>query len=444
MGIKLVAFLRALAILAVVWGVLALVGFGAGALPPPRGGEAAAAPGGSDAGPRDAGAAQFDGAAAADAAEATDEAAMDEAATEGAAPAGLVPGPRWRALVCEDADTALPGATAALAVGDAIGDEKAEAIVACGGEVHLIGFVTGNPLRVARVDGDAGRAMRPVPAFFSGATRPDLLIGHAALNAAGDPSGGTLRLLRGQMTGGLAEPELLVDAPVVAAAVIDGDRSGLAAVTWPDAHGVRPSELWVFAGGASPNRRARVRLGHDGGDVVAFDLDADGVLEIVTVDRGHVRTFDAGGAPGASYPVPGGRRLLGLQDGARRELWVAGDGLHRLRDGVLEPIEAPPGVRGMVALDADDDGDPDVVAVTRDALVALLRDGEGVRAVPLSTFPSTLRPHDLAVYDEELLVVAAAVRGWELLSLPLTPSRVPAEEAEPLPDAPLVLRWRAP
>ncbi len=439
MGAKIVAAVRSIAILVAVWGLLALVGFSTGAFPKrqldARAGTVTGTPvpdaGVADTGPPDA-------ASEVDASEAPDAAAGETG------PSGRS-GPLWRALVCPQADTARPGATAALAVGDAVGDEAAEVIVACGGQVDVLGFVDGAPFRVARIGGEPGRAMRPLAGVFSGGTRPDLLAGYAALDAAGNPTHGMLWFFRGLGNGALTEPERLVDAPVVAAALLDGERPGVAAVTWPDAHGVRPSELWLFSGGPSPSRRARVRIGHDGGDVVAFDFDGDGALEVFTVDSGHVRVFDESGTPGDVHSVPGGRRLLAYQEAERRELWVVGDRLHRLRAGVFEVLDGPPGVRSLIAVDVDGDAQRDLVVATRESLMVLREDGEGaLRVQPLVTLPTTLRPHDIVGYGNQLLVVAASLHGWELLALPLGPTTVLAEEPEPLADAPLVLRLHAP
>ncbi|MEM9069903.1 MAG: hypothetical protein AAGE52_15430 [Myxococcota bacterium] len=449
MSAKIIPALRALGILGGVWGILGLVGFLGGAIPPAIAAKPETDTSASEAEPNEVAVAEEQPSDDAPSTEEIAEAAPvapasetpqtpqttdDGPPAEPSAPAAAQP--LWRVQVAQQ-DTSVPGAAARLTVANVVGDAEAEVLVACGDDVHVLGFVNDAPLRVLRWRGNGARPVAPLVAPLVGGDRSDVILGSARLDSGGNPTGGELRFSRATESGGFGDPERLADAPVVAATYLS-DASLLGLVTWPDAHGVRPSELWIVSGGASPSRRARARLGFDGSDVVTFDLDGDGEQEFVTIDGENVRVFAPSGQAGPVLDVPRGRRLLAV-DG---ELYALGDGLFRVTASETTPIDGPHGIRSLIAHDVDGDGRKDFLAATRGNVVLLRRaSDERFEERALITLPGTLRPHDLAVWRDQLVIVVASVRGWELLATPLSRVDVPAAEAGPLSDAPLVLTF---
>lgn len=371
--------------------------------------------------------------------------------------------PLARALVCESAEHA------AIGVGSVVGDARLEWIVVCERTAHILAHdpAAGRVSRLARVrragDGPAQPA-RPAAADIDGDGHADLVLGFVDLDAQGGPDGGALVWVRGMPSGALGEPVKLatIAATSFVAADLD-DRPGvdLAAVHWADGFGRRPSELWVFGGGASPSRITRTRLRDDGASVAAGLLDDDDRLDLVTVDATGAMHFSgvAGAryASGTAMALTGGRRAVSgdLDGDGRDEIFLLGDGLFVVgeppadsEDRALQPrpIDAPHGIREMLIADVNADARPDLVLLTRQRVAALVREGDGFREQLLVDLPGTFRPLDFAISElvggaRAILVIGLTRAGVELAVLPLGPMMEldPTAVVPPAEDAPLVL-----
>lgn len=377
-------------------------------------------------------------------------AAVDAGVDSGATPTR---GERELWAVCVSLRQPLVGEMAALGVGSIVGDERPELLVALGSEVHVIGLHEGRPMRVATLGmpGSASPA-RPTVADVTGDGRADLIVGYARLGDDGGPVGGTLQLVPGHPLGGLEEPRLLAPIAVTGIATVPAERGAwVAAANWTDGFGRRASELWTFAGGASPVRRGRARLGNDVTGVVAADIDGAGEVELVALDAiGLTRVSPDGGRLSALDLARATHALAHDLDGdAKTDVVLVAEGLHVVRGGVepieAHPIDAPAGLRRLVAADVDADGRVDLIAASREGIVVLMQRDAFVFAEerPIE-LPATFRPHDLAVVtlDERprLVIVGASSRGFELVAVPLG-GRVDVAVGETplLADAPLHL-----
>lgn len=473
-GAKIGAATRALLILGVIWAVLLGIGWAMGVFP--AGGTADPAP--DD--PESTGelAAQTpelvpDASVIADAgAETTpedpalapgEEEPTQELTPDAADPATDPPEPGgWHVQLEAIAGGPPVGARARLRVATLGGVPVL--VVAHGANASIVAELHGRPTRVLRAhteDGGAATPARPLVADLTGDGTPDVALGFARLDASGGPTGGTGTLLVGHPAGGFEGTRDLGDLAAVGGATIrNGDDVGFAFVHWADGFGRRPSELWTYAAGASPSRRARVRLGNDGSDVVAADLDADGESEWVVVDGATVRRVVNGRVASSIELSEGrGRRATAAdldRDGSS-EVLVFGDTLDLLsRDDLTSAtrIEAPPGIQAVLAADVSDgggDGLTDLLVVTRDAIVVLEQRGRWTfERRPLVDLPGTLRVEDAVRFERtgqsRFVLVARSNRGWELLTVPFgVRARVqepaeppPAIEASPLmPDFPL-------
>lgn len=448
MGAKIVTALRSLGILLAVWGILVGIGFIAGAIPPSIPGKPADSetPAEADAGVDPDAAVVAEADAGADPDPDPDAGAEPDEPDAAEANGGVL----WRVAVCARAADQSALETAALGRGQLVGDAGAELIVACGSETHVLGFVEERPLRVARIGrASSAQAARPVVADVDGDGRHDLVMGHVEVDAAGSPLGGSLSVVLSTADGGLKPPRAIAPIGVsgLAAADVDG-RPGaeIGAVHWADGHGLRPSELWLFGGGAAIARRHRVRLGNDGRGLALGDLDADGSIDWIAGDARGVHAFGADGSAGVEIEHEGMVSVVAADldgDGADDVLAV-GTTLLRVVPGATpttSAIEGPHGARRLEVADVDRDGDADIVAVTREHVVLLRQDAGSFAQEAWITLPGTLRPHDVLVLPDQVVIVVSSVRGWELIAVEPTRTEVPAAEAPALQDAPLILAF---
>ena len=362
----------------------------------------------------------------------------------------------WHVLVCERASGPHPGESATLGIGSLVGDDRKELIINCGGETHLLGFADSDPVRVARFGNGETTAIpsRPSVADVSGDGRSDLILGHARIDESGSPIGGALYVVSTNEQGGLNPPRLLGSISVTS--IVSGDfddhpGADIAVVHWPDGHGLRPSELWLFRGGPSPTRYARSTLGQDGRDVAVVDFDQQPPLDFATVDHNALRIFSTNGQAGPTLEIPSAKSAVAadIDGNGTFEVVMVGETLHLVQFGEeihQTPIESPFGVRRIVLDDVDGDGDLDIFAITREHIV-LLRQKETLQfeQEPWISLPGTLRPHDALIRhigaEREMIIVASSVRGWELIATPLVRTEISAVEAPPLKNAPLMLRF---
>lgn len=207
--------------------------------------------------------------------------------------------------------------------------------------------------------------------------RVDLVLPLSYESETGESQAGRLYWLRRSPLGGFAPPTSL--APVaayhVALAPVD-ERAGIDAAVLhrKDAERQLPSEVWVFSGGPSPTRRARVTIDRDGRQVAILDVDRDGRQDLAALSRARLDLLLAdasGGYPRRrTFVVDGGLALHVADldaDGGMDVLVVTRAGLRFFAGGPLEEIVPralsglPAGLRDIRAQDFDADGVVDVV-----------------------------------------------------------------------------------
>ncbi len=487
--------LGALGVLAAIWAVLIVVGLVAGAFPPVRpaqpsttqtpatrdAGAAAAPPQRgetrTDAGTRTA--AQPEPAAP-DAGEETAETPSNsvisgdagaggaDAATPFDARAAAV-----RTVVCE-AEVQRPG----IALAQLVGDARPEVVVLCGPTVLLLGADTREGdvaprfTQIARfersvqgTEPDATLVARSVGAGDVDADgNADLVLGFA------DPTerarNGAIFLVAREPGGAFARPRSLGALHTVALAVQPLDvRPGaeILAVHRTQAASRRPSELWVFGGGAAPGRVAQQRVGVGAEALALADLDRDTHTDalVVTSDGPRVDVLFGDGA--TSFPRNAQLAVQGAREAVAAD--IDGDGVLEVVLGgeattVVRPaaspapiellaIEAARGLRLLATGDRAPDGAREIVGYMHPDLVALsglttptptrrtlrvLHDGEPM--------PVALAVGDIDADGRADVVTLARVRAdapYELVVVP-TGTTPFAREATPLRDAPLSLR----
>lgn len=473
MGQKVAAAARALGILTAIWGVVLAIAYVADSLPAAETAEAEPDPDASDEtaeaaepGPSEETAEQPAAAARPSEADTPDSpdadeghepvAAIEDAPAEPPTQTGPSGSPRRHTRVCEGVEHAR------LGVGSVLGDPRPEQIVVCGREAHVLRVHDDELARLATLtlEGEAQvRMAPPAIADVDGDGLSDLVLGWTELDAEGGPSGGTLRWVAGDPSGGFGDDHVLHPLSVVdlKTAELDG-RPGadVVALHWADGFGRRPSEAWVFGGGPSPRRIARRRLRHDGVAAAVADVDGDGQLDLITLDADGAQIADGDGTGRfprfRSIVLEAGSDIVVIPappaapeqaaepaEGASADtVYLVGAQVLKLEgEGDPTTVPAPHGILRALGLPSGE-----LLAMTRQRVVKL-RDGSEETVVDL---PGTFRPTDLALMGGDsapvLLVLGRTARGWELIEVPLGQGRVrlePGAEPAAVVDAPLVL-----
>ena len=471
--------LRALGILVVIWGILLLAGWLADVAPPPGTDagaehEATALPEGE--GESASSAESSPGADATASAASEDETEPTADALEPEAEVAEAPQPLPRYLPC-DGTSGEP----TLRLVDLFDGAVGQLVVGCGAETHLLAVMRDAegtrpaPVRIARIRYSPERPeTRPrladaVSHDMTGDGRPDLLLALVQVLESGAPSGGSLQLIPGNAMGAFDPPIQLASIAAVSLAFgsVDAEQGAdLVAMNRTDSFGRRASEAWVFAGGAAPARRARLRAGQRGLDAAIADLDRDGHPDVITLSDDspavHIHFGDGrGGFPRSrTLPEVRGRELVvaDLDADGGDDVLIAGEGLFWIRAGraeslVAHPIAAPADLTSLQVLDADGDNDGDVVAISGDGVIAI-RQGphQSFESGPLFDLPIAIgTPRRLLVaeldgapgLDAALLIRATGEEArWELILVPDAggdPSPHVAEVPVPIADAPLQL-----
>lgn len=480
---KFTAALRALGILLGTWGLLFMVGAIAGVLPPLDGAFGRTAGAGTAADPEaamgaenrgDAGVEETSGETAASDTTAagteatapgtTDTAETADGGTAAATPGATPTGPaRRRHIVCEGSDTPP--------IVDVV--DPGNIIVGCGAEVQwLVRWPEGSDqlYRTLRVHREPSQPNARVSASaiahgdVDGDGRVDLVVGFLERNAEGSTVGGALYLVAAAPGGGFAEPLELAPIPVTALAlgnVNEHDALDVVALHRPDAFGRRPAEVWVFGGGASPARTARL----DAGNALTLalgDIDRDEKLDIlIGKESGTARVYFGDGtghferrsevadAPGVELLTvdlddDGGTDLLAFAEAARV---VRGARAEGLGSAILE---VPPGMRSVNPVDADGDGRRDLMGVAGDGIV-IVRSVTGLELAPATLLDLPLHagtPRMLWAARSEAgvrLVVLTRLAGdaepFTLVLLSGVESAQVESSATVVTDAPLTLRF---
>lgn len=498
---RFIVAMQAIGILLGVWAVLGLIGLVAGVIPRGQGrpntpSELPSA--GADAGlmaAADAGTmadaateepapvtAEVLDAGAHDAAIESDASALATSRDAGSSSPPTDPTARPRYRVC----AAAVQAPSIFAV-DVIGDERNELVVGCGEQVHLFAMAPQQvgqalravPARVARFELEAPEdgLVTHAAAAASGDVnldgRADLVLGAWYANADGHPRGGALTWIRGHENGGFDGPIALAPIAALAVAVqdLDGQRGAdIIAINRTDVFGRRPSEVWVFTGGAAAARRARLRVAPGADALALVDLDRDGQVDVVAAGRDtrHIVVHFSDGSgrfsDQAEIPVAQASSLaVGDVDGdGAADLLAVAQGLQLIKAGPRDtldsaPLDAPQDLSEVRVRDLDADGRLDVLALSGRSLVWLRQsDALVFTPEPLLELPRGTTPHRYALgsLDAALgLDAALLVRGvseddpWELLIVSNVRSgsaRALAPRRTAIADAPLSLRVHLP
>lgn len=179
--------------------------------------------------------------------------------------------------------------------------------IGCGDTLTVLGFVDATPLVVAQLAPVAANQTAPVRRFtlvaddVTGDGVIDWLVGTMRSVDVASPAVGSLHLVPGDARGGLGEPQLL--APLAVAGIDVGPANDdevldVAVLHRPDAVGARAPEAWVFRGGASMVRMARVTLPADAIAIALVDLDADGKTDLFPL-RGTTASIRANAGDGS-------------------------------------------------------------------------------------------------------------------------------------------------
>jgi hypothetical protein len=468
---KVWATLRTLGILLALWVILALVGLIAGVIPwgaapvetpvvEPR------ADAGTDAGPppaSDAGTA-----VAVEAPSQPDEPVVPEAPIE--EPAALLALARYE--VCP------AGADPSMIAGELFGDERPELVIGCSDRWEVVSMSGDAPARVAAwiapapPSGHTPRLGRAAIGDVDGDGAPDLVLPLAFDATQGASRGGGLYWIPRDGFGGIREPVALAPIAAVDTHVAALDAQGgaeLVALNRANTVGQVPSDVWVFGGGAAPARRASVPVGLGGVALRMGDVDRDGQLDLVTLARDRV-SVALGGGNGAfprtrTFELRGAREIaLGDLDGdGGTDVAVLGEGLRWLRGGAIDamepqPIEGVPAtLRSLALVDTDADGTAEVVGWDHPRLVVLRRGEAGYTVEPALTLASgPLGPRRLLVLDldadgasDDVVLLGTTENDGPLELVPILDAfgrgeLTTSETAQPVPNAPLVLRATLP
>ena len=139
--------------------------------------------------------------------------------------------------------------------------------------------------------------------------------------------------------------------------------------------------------GSFADATAESKLSAKGTDVAAGDLDGDGWSDVVVLDAGGAVTLfrsarGAFGAPSAIGSIPaaeaskGSLELFDADNDGSLDVAVGG-AIFRNRGTAFEKLALPAPLAGAVALDADDDGDLDLVGVDGKGALAVARNDGG-------------------------------------------------------------------
>lgn len=270
-------------------------------------------------------------------------------------------------------------------------DERPLLFLGCGAEAEIVGFValsSGDvePLRVGTVRAPVGpteppvRRMRAIAADLTGDGVIDWAFGTLRAAAAGAPQSGTLHLAAGDGRGSFAAPAFLGPVAVadLAAATLNADSAlDLVALHQPDAAGRRRSEAWVYSGGASPVRAARLPTVATATGLALLALDADEPLDVVVGGAGDPSATAHLGDGSARFPRTAPIVAPSLTAVTRGDLdgdgWddlvLVGAGVRWVKgknDGLsFEAVELPgvPELRQPVVVDVTGDGVADLVGI---------------------------------------------------------------------------------
>jgi len=255
-----------------------------------------------------------------------------------------------------------------LVAADVLSSGAQELLIGCGDSFSLLSVeADGAQTRVSRVarftlsdapPGAEARARDVAAGDIDMDGRVDLLFGFVLLRPGqGGPQGGALDWVGRDPNSGFTPGHRL--APIAASRVMLADIDGNpgadpVALNATDPHGRRLSEVWVFSGGASPQRLGKPSVGRGGLDFALLDLDADGHVDLAALSYEDPKlTLFFGDGAGAFE----GLTALSLSAGSRltvgppqandagpgsQDLLVSGGGWFRVAPGVREELTPRP------------------------------------------------------------------------------------------------------
>jgi hypothetical protein len=389
--------LRAFGILLAIWLVLGGIAFIAGVLPTfgPEAATTNASGNGDEDGDEDG-----DGASDDNGDEEGDDSGDGVATEDGDGDESVETAPPPTYVVCRP-----DVAHVTLGTVHAVGDPRPEIALGCGAEVHVFAFSEGEevaaPMRVLVLDASTSSGGRAPGQLFAGSIAGmdvdgdglgDLVAPFHSVTPEGDTSGGALFLLRRDAMGAFESPVAL--APIasltVALAQLDGQPGfEILATNRGSDLARRPSEVWVFTGGAAPSRSAVLRASVGEVAVAVADLDRDGHEDAAVIAKraDHLRIHFGDGtarfARMAEVPLDDASEIVAGDvdgDGGDDVLVRAGGGLYLVAAGpqeslALRPIDAPTRLHSISLRDVDGDRKRDIVGIDGQRLV-WLRQGE--------------------------------------------------------------------
>jgi hypothetical protein len=284
--------------------------------------------------------------------------------------------------------------------------------VSCGASAHVIAIDAEQGVvvvrRIARLSMPSpapDRAPRPAPLALL-ARDSSWLVTTLRVDRNGSPAGGAL--FRVPLDAGdlLGTASRVHDAAPGALALATFDRTegqDFALVHLGDARVAQAAELWLFSGGAAPQRIARRAVDADAFALATLDLDSDGSDESavlarsgrITVhavnDKAPALTANAPGSDGLyAFDLDGDRAIDLVAGGARAQrLRLESDRASNLRQLTAAPLTGLDGLRDLVEIDVDADGRRELAGYAHPKVVAVTLAGDGTASARRTLFELT-------------------------------------------------------
>ena len=245
----------------------------------------------------------------------------------------------------------------ALVAADIFGDEHEELAASCGAELQVLSGASDGerpPQLIAtykRAEATENEVASAIAVGdMTGDSHKDLAVAFRELDAAGHAKSGVVYLVPGSETGAVGTPILLGSAATslgISADVIGSPVADLIIATEGKQAGRFAYELWVFEGGASPQRKARLAVEEKVIGLVSADIDANGHMDVLAAcSNGEVRVYYGDGkgfSKSESVNLPGLNHLMVMPTGKDNLLTAvasANQGLFVVKKGSASVLSA--------------------------------------------------------------------------------------------------------